>query len=167
LPNNPYCTDSVGFQAIVAVRVVINPAKGDLLDESPATSTVLITIDSDVQSKCGACKTLTTHVVLSMEADCPLQVRCSICERSHKYRPPPKSRAARARKKNPEVEDWAKFSPKWDKEKAITYSTATVFSINDLIHHSKFGLGKVRQNIQPNKIRVLFEDGIKLMICGN
>lgn len=133
--------------------------------EQPATPSAQIAIDSNVQSKCGACKQVTVHAVITMEEKVPLRVRCNICERAHKFRPPPKPRITRSPKKISEMDEWTKFSPKWDKTAALAYSPDRAFNLSELVNHSEFGLGKVRKKIEPNKIKVLFEGGIKLMAC--
>ena len=133
--------------------------------EQPVTPSAQIAIGSNVQSKCGACKQVTVHAVITMEEKVPLKVRCSICERAHKFRSPPKPRTTKSPKKISEMDEWKKFSSKWDKTAALAYSPDREFNLNDLVNHSKFGLGKVRKKIEPNKIKVLFEGGIKLMAC--
>lgn len=125
----------------------------------------IVAVGENVQSQCGACKSLTSHIIIAMEGEKPAQVRCTICERSHKYRPAPKPRVTKA-KKNPDLEEWTKLSPTWADKKQIPYSTSKAFKVNDIVNHAKFGLGQVRQLLEPQKMMVLFEAGVKLMVRG-
>jgi len=126
-----------------------------------------IKVGSDVKSKCGACKELCTHIVVSMnEKKVPLQVRCYKCGRSHLYRPETKARTAGSKKKNPDAEEWLRLSQKWDESKAGGYSMTNEYKNGSLINHKKFGIGIVRQNLGAGRMRVLFEDGLKLMCCA-
>jgi hypothetical protein len=156
--------------------------KGEILESSTKTKTATktktepIAVGGAVQAKCGKCKAETKHTVLAMVEEKAERVRCTICEADHKYRAPAKPRAAAkprvakapgAAKKNAEVEEWAKLSPKWDIAKAVAYKTDASFNKNDLLKHKKFGVGQVQQLIGTNKVRVLFETGVKMMLCSN
>jgi hypothetical protein len=39
------------------------------------------------------------------------------------------------------------------------------FQVKNLIKHPTFGIGIVKAVIVPNKMQVLFQDGIKLLRC--
>ena len=48
---------------------------------------------------------------------------------------------------------------------AVPYNMNASFGMGSLIDHKKFGLGKVVETITPNKIRVRFREGEKILIC--
>ncbi len=47
---------------------------------------------------------------------------------------------------------------------AIPYTMTTCFQENDIVNHSKFGLGKVLSCISPNKVQILFRAEEKILI---
>lgn len=69
---------------------------------------------------------------------------------------------AREAKKRATLAAQAKARSKWDgmREGAKPWSMTTRFSAEQIIVHTKFGVGRVRSLISPNKIEVEFEDGI-------
>jgi hypothetical protein len=71
------------------------------------------------------------------------------------------SEAREARKRQAEAVR-AKARSKWDgmREGAKPWSMATRFAAEEVIVHTKFGVGRVRSLIAPNKIEVEFEDGV-------
>jgi len=140
--------------------------QGEILSYLSIDSADSITIGGKVKSKCGACKELTTHTIVSMTDDAPAQVLCSICKRTHLYRPAAKPKAVKPKKVNPETEEWLRLSPKWEEAKAVQYKMNKVFKKGALLAHGKFGLGQVQQTLGAGKMRVLFESGVKLMRCG-
>lgn len=52
-----------------------------------------------------------------------------------------------------------------DPKTAIPYNMQASFGLEDVIDHPVFGLGKVVEIITPNKIRVRFPEGEKVLIC--
>ncbi len=53
-----------------------------------------------------------------------------------------------------------------DIDSALTYGIAKPFQQENLINHPKFGIGLVSDIMMPNKIEVIFEYGIKILICS-
>jgi hypothetical protein len=114
------------------------------------------------------------------------RVECNTCNGVHNYHAPaavkepkapraastakPRSTTAtpRVSKKDPtenEREEWASLQPTFDIEKALPYDMNARFNVKRLILHPSFGLGIVKTVIVPNKMQVLFKDGIKLLRC--
>jgi len=48
----------------------------------------------------------------------------------------------------------------------VKYKITAVFAIGDLIEHKSFGAGIVNQLLGPTKVEVLFEDGLKKLVCN-
>lgn len=61
---------------------------------------------------------------------------------------------------------WAKLNEKIGDEHARKYDIKAEFTENDVIDHPKFGIGYVVELVHPTKIEVLFEDGLKKMVCN-
>lgn len=107
-----------------------------------------------------------------------VKVECNVCGARHKYRPPkiekPKAvkKKAAAAKKTPkrpmsEIKAEAHFEgimEGLDLSTAEPYSMTKTFKENDLIDHSRFGMGLITSTIQPNKIEVTFKVGNKVLI---
>jgi hypothetical protein len=144
-----------------------------------------------VDSRCSKCKEVTNHVIASMVDGEIAKVTCNICESTHKYRPPappkepkapkepktPRVRksttaktAAAAKKEavpSPELEEWRSLCANPENAELLPYGMGEKFKEHDLISHKTFGIGIVKQTIGVNKIRVLFESGLKLLRCDN
>jgi hypothetical protein len=136
-----------------------------------------------IESRCTKCREILNHRIVAMVGDKVVRVECNTCGGTHNYYPPPtakspksagtapakKSTAApRAPKKDSgatEREEWNSLRPSMNFEKAISYNMNAAFKKGDLIQHPVFGFGVVKQVIIPNKMQVLFEDGIKLLRC--
>jgi hypothetical protein len=121
-----------------------------------------------------------------MVEDKVVRVECNTCGGVHNYYPPPTAKEARAAKtakepsavrassplggskKDPgetERAEWASLRPTMQIDKAQDYAMTGSYRVNSLILHTAFGLGVVKQLIAPNKMQVLFQDGIKLLRC--
>jgi len=128
-----------------------------------------IAAGKDVLSYCGKCKMPLAHTIISLTKKGTVdRCECNTCGAKHKYRDPDKpvkSRAKSATKK-------AKASPEAVWKKAVadaqgmakSYAMTEEFSEGNLIDHAKFGIGVVEEVVVPNKIRVTFEQGEKVLI---
>ena len=47
---------------------------------------------------------------------------------------------------------------------ATPYSMYSSFSVNELIFHDRFGLGLVAEILGPKKMRVVFQEGTKILV---
>ena len=145
-------------------------------------------IGDQVDARCCRCKEVTTHVIASMVDGEIAKVKCNICGSNHKYRPPappkepkepkaPRTRkstaaktAAAAKKEtlpSPELEEWRSLCSNTENLELLPYGMGEKFKEHDFISHKTFGVGIVKQVIGVNKIRVLFESGLKLLRCDN
>ena len=125
-----------------------------------------------VQSRCTKCRRITRHVVVSVVDDKPVRVQCTACEGEHNYRPPkaepvkkpraPRRQPTKASAKAEAIaEEFEAAISKFNPSSATAYSMTASFRARTLIAHSSFGLGLVKRVIPPNKIEVLFRDGIR------
>lgn len=132
-------------------------------------------VSENIDAWCNPCGLLLAHVIMSLKDDRPHRVKCKTCQAVHAFRlAAPKSRktatkkparktAARSPRQNAE---YAGLVGERDPASAIPYSMKSSFALDDLINHSKFGLGIVTRLTGPAKIEVLFADGRKELVCN-
>lgn len=139
-----------------------------------------------IEARCTKCREVLNHRIVAMVEDKVVRVECNTCNGTHNYYPPPVEKAAKApraastakprttsstprvSKKDPveaEREEWASLSPTFNLDKAQPYDMTGRFQVKNLIKHPTFGIGIVKAVIVPNKMQVLFQDGIKLLRC--
>lgn len=139
-----------------------------------------------IDARCTRCREILNHRIVAMVEDKVVRVECNTCGGVHNYYPPPTAKEARATKaaKEPSAartsstlrtskkdpteadrEEWASLRPTMQIDRAQDYDMNGAFRVNSLIIHSTFGLGIVKLLVAPNKMQVLFQDGIKLLRC--
>ncbi len=139
-----------------------------------------------IEARCTKCREVLNHRIVAMVEEKVARVECNTCNGVHNYHAPPAVKAAkvprtaavgkarksstapRASKKDPaeiEREEWASLNPTFDHAKALPYDMNTRYSARRLILHPVFGLGVVKTVTVPNKMQVLFKEGIKLLRC--
>ncbi len=127
-----------------------------------------------IASKCSKCKDTTNHTIVAMVGDRVARVECNTCGSIHNYRNTTvkkaaagskagNSKPARSNRTEAEWEDQLKDA---DPAEAIPYSMQVLIKSGDLIQHPNFGLGRVIGIIRPNKMEVIFRDGLKLLRCS-
>lgn len=130
-------------------------------------------VGKDVLSYCGKCKLPLGHIIVSMKDTNTIgKVQCNTCKGTHMYKDPSlktkkvkASTTKRTRKKSVSVgELWIEEMGKIT-GKAKAYSIREKFEAGDIIDHKKFGPGIV-QNLVDDKIEVLFQHELKLLVHG-
>lgn len=137
---------------------------------------------SIIEARCTRCRKVLNHTVVAMIGDKIVRVECNTCHGTHNYHPekPVKESAApkttlkkpaglRKSKVDPlavERAEWERLQPDMDPEKAIPYEINKSYRVKNLLLHPVFGLGIVQLVLQPNKMDVLFRDGVKRLRCG-
>lgn len=66
-----------------------------------------------------------------------------------------------------QLKAWEAMNEKIEAAVSKTYSLKSSFEQNSTIEHAKFGIGFVLEELSDTKISVLFEDGIKKLVCDN
>jgi len=138
-----------------------------------------------IEARCTKCRDILNHRIVAMVAEKIVRVECNTCGGTHNYYPPPALKTAkatsgggssaakpatapRAAKKDPaqaDRDEWLSIRQNLNPDRAIAYSMTVKCKVNEVIDHPVFGLGLVKLLIAPNKMQVLFEDGIKLLRC--
>lgn len=132
------------------------------------------------ESRCTRCKAPTNHTIVAMVEGHIVRVQCNTCNGVHNYHKilaPRKAATPAAGKAAPtprtpkvdpvsaERKEWASLRPTMRTERAIAYAMTTRFKVNDIVDHPSFGIGLVKRLVAPNKVEILFADGIKLLRC--
>ena len=66
-----------------------------------------------------------------------------------------------------QLKAWESMNQKTESVVPKAYSLKAAFLQNDTIEHTKFGIGFVLEELSDTKISVLFEDGIRKLVCDN
>lgn len=130
-------------------------------------------VGEDIEAWCTNCKLELDHTITAMVDNLPKKVECNTCKGKHNYRAKPSERTrtktrTTVRKVRKSITE--KYNEvlsglsEGDLSNAIKYSIKGNFEKDDIIDHSKFGIGVVLSIIKINKAEVLFKDGLKLLI---
>lgn len=132
-----------------------------------------IKVGDEVEAMCGKCKDATVHVVEAIKDDKVTKVMCKSCLSSHRYRKPAAEGEKKAKKKKTtrkkpsktkEQRKWSRVMSKVEGEEPQDYKMSEQYEQNDVIDHSKFGLGVVSEVIDLTKVSVVFEEGEKTLV---
>jgi hypothetical protein len=130
-------------------------------------------LGKEILSYCGKCKTPTAHIVVSLNKKGKVdKCECQTCKAVHKYRDPEKSPPQRASTKKAPAKRGASVGELWKEaiSKAVgsakPYAMHADFNEGDLIEHSTFGRGVVQELVGQNKMKVIFEEAEKLLVCN-
>lgn len=140
---------------------------------------------------CTSCKMDLNHRIVAMKGDRIAKVECLTCKKEHAYKAAKgvtdpakaaakaaKAKAAKAKKAkgerqegmtaegNPIEAEWQKLMNDHREAPLKTYTMKGKFQLGDKIAHTSFGDGIVGKLIYPNKIEVIFQTDIKVLIYG-
>lgn len=131
-----------------------------------------IGVGKEVLSFCGKCKLALAHVIVTMKNETAIgKCQCKTCSAKHNYRDPEKvvkkktTTTTRRKVALSEAEIWQTAVAKTNGN-AKPYGMDKMFKEGDLIDHTTFGQGVVMQLIRDGKIRVQFEEALKLLVCS-
>ena len=110
-----------------------------------------------------------------MSKNLPVKVKCNTCNSQHKYRTKQsgiskpksaksKSPARKIKTQEANYNDYISRLTDYDLTRVKMYSMDGSYKKDEIIEHSKFGVGIVLSLIQNNKIEMLFKDGPKVLI---
>ncbi len=132
-------------------------------------------VGEEIEALCGTCKAATVHNIEVIKEGKPTKVLCKSCNKSHKYRKPvtededekPKRKKTTKKKAPPKTKEqrkWSRVMGKVEGTDPQPYIMSETYEEQNVIDHSKFGLGVVKEVIDPTKISVVFENGEKVMV---
>ena len=122
-----------------------------------------------VKSWCGkgVCKNFTSHTIKALNPDGkPPSSICNSCKAVHRvryYRPGAKRKAAK-KPPAPVINPWIALCEGVSSEDCTAYAISGLFTREEFIAHSTFGIGKITEIIGPTKVRVTFESGSKVLL---
>ncbi len=61
---------------------------------------------------------------------------------------------------------WEKLEEEFGTDHPVEFDISAEINANDVIDHPKFGIGFVVELVNPQKIEVLFEDGLRKLACN-
>jgi hypothetical protein len=119
---------------------------------------------------CTRCKLNLNHRIIRVDDGVPRRVLCLTCQTDRVYRP--KSLSSRnaamgkaAAAQAVQEEQW-RDKIKGSKRSPKTYTMEETFKLEDLVAHDKFGIGLATEFISNDKVRVFFDEGVKVLKCG-
>jgi len=122
----------------------------------------------EVDAYCGKCKLELAHIITAMKGAKIAKVECKTCHALHAYRSkapaPRKPRGAKKGKLPLTPGEYDTLIAGRDLSGAKPYNMATTFAAEDVINHSKFGLGVVTKVLADKKIEVGFPAGLKILV---
>ena len=137
---------------------------------------------SNIETRCTRCREVLNHTIVAMIGEKIARVECNTCHGTHNYRPvkpviepaaaktvlkrTPVPRKAKVDPLEVARAEWEELQPGMNPEKALLYDMNKPYRVKNLLLHSLFGLGVVKLVLQPNKIDVLFQEGMKRLRCG-
>ncbi len=124
----------------------------------------------NIEAYCTTCKLSLDHVVVALDGETIVKVKCKTCGSTHKFKDPLDVKKSRTIKKKEDAVKAAEIL--WEtclseaKGKERTYDMGGKYRIGDIVLHNTFGKGVVRK-IYMNKCDVLFKDKERLMASSN
>ncbi len=139
-------------------------------------------VAKEVLSYCTSCKMDLNHIIVAMQGDRIAKVQCKTCQKIHAYKAAkgvtepsaaPKPAKKKTKKASAEEQMASSVEAEWEKLMAVhkaaavkPYTIKTQFTIGDKLKHATFGEGIVGKLIYPNKIEVIFQHDVKILIHG-
>lgn len=135
----------------------------------------------DIEAQCTRCRMLLNHTIVAIVGSRIVRVKCNTCGGEHAYHPPKEARvtqvktattrtstsSAASRKKEAQPEhNWEAEMVTHVNKTPKVYNMNAAFGPDDVVDHPSFGKGIVKRVTKPNKMDVLFRDGIKLLRCS-
>ncbi len=134
-------------------------------------------VGKDIVSYCKSCKMDLVHTVVALDGEKVVRVLCRTCNKEHAFRTPaelrasPKKRVSAKRALPPEVKstphEWEKAMDRMTGTPAKAYTLEGCFEAGEKVDHRTFGLGIIKRLIPPDKMEVLFEQGLKVLVRGS
>ena len=140
-----------------------------------------VAVGKEILAYCTSCKMDLINVIVAMKGDRAHKVQCKTCKKEHVFKAPkgittPSEKVAKVKKpraKKSDADNELSIAAEWEKlmmthKNAPTkqYTTKGMFILGDKLHHPTFGDGIVSKMIYPNKLEVIFQTDLKVLIYG-
>jgi hypothetical protein len=136
-------------------------------------------VGKEILAYCTSCKMDLNNVIVAMKGDRVAKVQCLTCKKEHVYKAPKgvttptaatpkKSRAKKSAEpeSSPIEAEWEKLMAAHRDAPIKPYGMKAKFILGDKIRHPNFGEGIVAKLIYPNKLEVIFQKDLKVLIHG-
>lgn len=139
-------------------------------------------VGKETLAYCTSCKMDLNHIIVALKGDRIAKVQCLTCKKEHAFKaakgvvePGKAVKATRTKKKaasdeeevNHSIEaEWQKLMLAHKDAPTKGYTVKSNFGLGDKINHPTFGEGIVGKLIYPNKIEVIFQMDVKVLIHG-
>ncbi len=129
-------------------------------------------VGEDIDAWCTKCRLELDHTITAIVDNLPKRVECNTCKGKHNFRTKPAG-ASRTKTKSPGrkaksleamYNEHLSRLTDGDLSNAKKYSINGTFKKDEIIDHSRFGIGIVLSIVKTNKVETLFKDGPKLLI---
>ncbi len=173
--EKPASRDFMETRAPSSSRPPVNPGlqPGETRREKKKLGTT-----DEIESWCGPCSDLRTHVIVAMVGDAPAQVACKVCKGLHKYRAaPPKEKPAAKQLTyagkpyvDPDAQRRAKekqalLDAIQSAEAVRPFTPRDRYKPGEVIQHPEHGRGKI-ENVLPRSMLVRFTNGLRSVKLG-
>jgi hypothetical protein len=124
----------------------------------------------NIASYCTKCTLMLDHVIVAMDCETIVKVKCKTCGSMHKYRN--SEDAKRTRSSAKKLDPHKSAEAMWElclaeaKGRERIYDRGDKYRIGDIVDHQVFGRGVVRK-LYLNKCDILFKDKERLMASSN
>ncbi|MEW5725705.1 MAG: hypothetical protein AB1896_21525 [Thermodesulfobacteriota bacterium] len=141
-----------------------------------------IRVGAEIDAHCTRCRMVTNHRVVAMVEGVVKRVICLTCQGQHNFRPPPGEKRPRRAKVVRQARDGRPAAGtkssrplrQWTERKEAldpashprTYALSADFDEGETLEHPTFGLGFVLKKIGSDKIEVLFEKEVKVLVVN-
>lgn len=144
-----------------------------------------LSVGDIIDSRCTRCRMVTNHVIVAMVGKEVVKVKCNTCDGMHKYHSPKEKKtaetaaASRRSTASPapgsrkaataarvQQEEWVDFARTANASASVPYDMNARYKVGVLVSHPTFGIGVVKELIKPNKVDILFQDGLKRLRCN-
>ncbi len=136
-------------------------------------------VGGEIEAWCTRCRQIDNHTILAIQGNTPLKVMCNICRSQHNYRSgqstssgakstsPRKASAGHLTTSSPTYQSekaWLDHTRGKDLSNPSMYHPGQSYEPGQVIQHVKFGKGIVVLVKEGNKMEVIFEDKLRLLV---
>jgi len=142
-----------------------------------------LTAGSEVDAYCTKCKLDLNHRIIALVGDTIKRVECLTCGGHHNYRSPKSAQAAPAQRKarstaaaapkratagakSAERQQWEQAIMGKSPDDFTAYKMTELLSPGQLVRHKKFGDGVVAELLESDKVKILFDCGLRTLVHG-